>query len=93
MNALEIEEPRREYEEHIKQGIRENEMTQEMELNEKVKRLNDIIQNVARETIPENNKPNNPWILEQTLHLARENREIKQETAIGTKGGRVQAIV
>lgn len=33
MEALEIEEVRRAYEEHIKQGIRENEMTQEIEPN------------------------------------------------------------
>ena len=72
---MEIEEVRRAYEEHIKQGIRENEMTQEMDLNERVKWLNGIIQKAATETIPENNKPNKPWISEQTLHLAREKKE------------------
>jgi len=51
---------------------------QPAELNDRVQRLNEILQQAVREVLPTSCKPNKPWITEHTLQLAKKKREMKQ---------------
>jgi predicted ATP-binding protein involved in virulence len=47
------------------------------ELNDRVRRLNEAIQQAVREVLPTVCKPNKPWISERTLQLATKKRQMK----------------
>jgi hypothetical protein len=51
---------------------------QPAELNDRVRRLTEAMQQAATELLPLSCKPNKPWITESTLQLAKKKREMKQ---------------
>lgn len=61
----------------VEQGLTDTQV-QPAELNDRVLRLNEILQQAVKEVLPTTCKPNRPWITEHTLQLAKKKREMKQ---------------
>ncbi|XP_016299301.1 uncharacterized protein LOC107656114 [Sinocyclocheilus anshuiensis] len=55
-----------------------NSPSQPVELNDRVRQLNEAIQSSVREVLPTVCKQNKPWITEHTLQLAKTKREMKE---------------
>ena len=68
---------RRAFKDKVEQGLTDLTM-KPMELNDRVRRLNEAIQQAVREILPTVCKPNKPWITERTLQLAKKKRQMKQ---------------
>jgi exonuclease III len=65
------------FKEKVEQGLIDL-TSQPMERNDRVRRLNEAIQQAVREILPTVCKPKKPWITEHNLKLAKKKREMKQ---------------